>query len=166
LSHLVDEEVRMTSPTDTNDTNSAVRLCPNDYNIRPFIPCGVLRHCGFTREDCAPWKSEHLAVMGLEADNEGCHPHSVPGPDRLNQVSFPQTVQGSFVNGIDVVSRNQINRALALPRRTADTIAKHMVAWLHYRFVRVDYSPQTTDIAELILHRIVHVPRFLTRERI
>ena len=33
-----------------------------------------------------------------------------------------------------------------------------MIPWIHYRFVMVDYSPQPTDVAELILHRMVHVP--------
>jgi hypothetical protein len=39
-----------------------------------------------------------------------------------------------------------------------------MIAWLYYRFVRVDYSPQTIDIAELVRHRMVHVPLFLIRK--
>jgi hypothetical protein len=60
-------------------------------------------------------------------------------------------------HGVEKRRRNTYTTAAA-GVRPGDTIAKYMIHWIPYRFVMVDYSPQPTDVAELILHRMVHVP--------
>jgi len=53
--------------------------------------------------------------------------------------------------------RVQVPHALASPRWAVETIAKHMLVWPQEYFA-VDYPTRTTDIAELILHRVLNFP--------